>query len=597
MEFGQPQYLKALFLLPLLVMLFVYGAKQRQKELVHFAGSRMSERLAPGRSWRKTMLKTTLQTLGLALLVLAIARPQFGRQLVKAEREGIDLVIALDTSLSMLAEDMKPNRLERAKQEIIDFIGGLKGDRVGMVAFAGDAFVLCPLTVDYDAALMFAQTADVDIVSKQGTAVDKAIETAVALFPESHESDRVIVLVTDGESHDGAPLEAARMAAEADIRIYTIGIGDPSGELIPLRGTEGAVEGYKKDRSGETVLTRLDERTLREIARITNAEYLPATRQGLELKVLYREISGLDQKAIEGEFIERKTERFPLFLAFAFLFLGLDAVVTRRGLLRAKREILHTGVTGAVVLIVAVMSASVASAKGIDRKQVESGNRYYEAGDYEKALILYREALGDTTRRAERSEGVLYNQGNALHMLERYPEALAKYHSSLSDDSLQTGQMLYNRGNTLVKMRQIDEAIESYVRSLQYLPDDHDARFNLELALKLQEQQQQQQQQQQDGEPRDGKGDPNQQQQPGEDEERRDQEEQRQNEEQQPDSSQVNPPAESDSTMAQPPPVESIRLTREDALRILKLLEEQEKELQKAKRKAAIQRSSEGKDW
>ena len=304
MEFGQPQYLKALLLLPLVVMLFVYGAKQRQKELVRFAGSRMSDRLAPGGSWRKSMLKTILQTFGFALLVLAIARPQFGRQLVKVEREGIDLVIALDTSLSMLAEDMKPNRLERAKQEIVDFIGGLKGDRVGMVAFAGDAFVLCPLTVDYDAALMFAQTADVDIVSKQGTAVDKAIETAMALFPESGESDRVIVLVTDGESHDGEPLKAARRAAEADIRIYTIGIGNPSGELIPLRGTGGGVDGYKKDRSGETVLTRLDEKTLREIARITDAEYLPATRQGLELKVLYRELSGLDQKTIEGEFIE-----------------------------------------------------------------------------------------------------------------------------------------------------------------------------------------------------------------------------------------------------------------------------------------------------
>jgi Ca-activated chloride channel family protein len=595
MEFGQPQYLKALFLLPLLVMLFFYGAKQREKELWRFAGSRMSDRLAPGRSWRKSMLKTTLKTIGFALLVLAIARPQFGRQLVKVEREGIDLVIALDTSLSMLAEDMKPNRLERAKQEIVDFIGGLKGDRVGMVAFAGDAFVLCPLTVDYNAALMFAQTADVDIVSKQGTAVDKAIETAMALFPESGESDRVVVLVTDGESHDGDPLKVARKAAEAGIRIYTIGIGNPAGELIPLRGTRGSVEGYKKDRSGETVLTRLDEKTLRQIAQMTNAEYLPATRQGLELKVLYREISGLDQKTVEGEFVERKTERFPLFLAFAFLILGLETVITRRGLMKMNRKILHTGVTGVVTLFVIMSSATSVSAKGIDRDRVKSGNQYYDAEDYEKALVLYREALGDTTRHVDRSEGLLYNQGNALHMLERYPEALAKYHESLSEDSLQTGQMMYNRGNTLLRMGKINEAIESYIRSLQYLPDDNDARFNLELALKLRDEQQQQQQQKQDGEKQDGEGDQDQQQQQqqGEDEEQQDQ----QQDSQQPDSSQVNPPSESDSSMAQPQQVESIKLTREDALRILKLLEEQEKELQKAKRKAAIQRSSKGKDW
>lgn len=594
MEFGQPQYLKALFLLPLLVMLFVFGAKQREKELARFAGSRMGDRLAPGRSWRKNMLKTTLKTLGIALLVFALARPQFGRQLVKVEREGIDLVIALDTSLSMLAEDMKPNRLDRAKQEIVDFIGGLKGDRVGMVAFAGDAFVLCPLTVDYDAALMFAQTADVDIVSKQGTAIDKAIETAMALFPEAGESDRVIVLVTDGESHDGNPVKVARKAAEEDIRIYTIGIGDPSGELIPLRGTGGGVEGYKKDRSGETVLTRLDETTLREIAQITGAEYLPATRQGLELKVLYREISGLEQKTIEGEFIERKTERFPLFLALAFLLLGLETVVTRRGSMRTKREILHTGVSGVLALFVVLTSASPVWAKGVDPDRVKSGNQYYDSGDYEKALILYREAIGDTTRRVERSEGVLYNQGNALHMLERYPEALARYHESLSEDSLQTGQMLYNRGNTLLKTGKVDEAIESYVLSLQYLPDDNDARFNLELALKLRDQQQQQQKQQQDGEPKDGESDPNQQQQ--QQDENEDQQDQQQNQ-QQPDSSQVNPPTEPDSSMAQPQEVGSIRLTREDALRILKLLEEQEKELQKAKRKAAMQRSAKGKDW
>jgi Ca-activated chloride channel family protein len=454
---------------------------------------------------------------------------------------------------------------------------------------------LCPLTVDYNAALMFAQTADVDIVSKQGTAVDKAIETAMALFPESGESDRVIVLVTDGESHDGSPLKAARKAAEAGIRIYTIGIGDPSGELIPLRGTRGGVEGYKKDQSGETVLTRLDEKTLMQIAQITDAEYLPATRQGLELKVLYREISGLDQKTVEGEFVERKTERFPLFLAFAFLLLGLETVITRRGLMRTSRKILHTGVTGVVALFVITSSVASASAKGIDRDRVKSGNRYYDAEDYEKALILYREALGDTTRHVDRSEGLLYNQGNAFHMLERYPEALAKYHESLSEDSLQTGQMMYNRGNTLLRMGKIDEAIESYVRSLQYLPDDNDARFNLELALKLRDQQQQQQKQQPDGEQQDGQGDQDQQQQQGEDEEQQDQ--QQQQDSQQPDSSQVNPPAESDSSMAQPQPVESIQLTREDALRILKLLEEQEKELQKAKRKAAIERSSKGKDW
>jgi Ca-activated chloride channel family protein len=602
MEFGNPQYLKVLFLLPLLVMLFFYGAKQREKELLRFSGSSMRDQLAPGGSWRKNMFKSTLKTAGIALMILAIARPQFGSQLVKIEREGIDLVIALDTSLSMLAEDMKPNRLERAKHEIQDFVGGLKGDRVGLVAFAGDAFVLCPLTVDYNAALMFTQTADVDIVSKQGTTLDEAIETSMSLFPESGESDHVIILVTDGESHTGDPVKLAQKAADRGIRIYTIGIGNPSGELIPLRGTDGGVEAYKKDPQGETVLTRLDEKTLRSIAQVSGGKYLPATREGLELKVLYREISGLEQKAIEGEFVERKTDRFPLFLAFSFLLLGLETVITGRGSMRPRRKALHTGAFGAVALLLFVGVAPSVSAKSIDRGRVKSGNQYFESKDYEKALVMYREALRDTTQYVNMSEGVFYNEANTLHMLERYKEALAKYHASFSEDSLHAGQMMYNRANTLMKTGQIDDAIESYVQSLQYLPDDSDARYNLELALKRRDQQQQQQQQQQqDADQQNEQNDPDEQNQDSQQQDQQQGNNQQSNPQDQapqdPDSSQVNPPTEPDSMMSQPKEIESIHLTREDALRILRLLEEQERELQRARRKAAIKRSSKGKDW
>jgi Ca-activated chloride channel family protein len=586
-----------LYAIPLVAALFFSGARRRDSELLGFSGARFSERLAPGKSWRKNLLKSSLKTAGLALVIMALARPQFGTQLVKVEREGIDLVIALDVSFSMLAEDMKPNRLERAKQEIIDFIGGLKGDRVGMVAFAGEAFVLCPLTVDYNAALLFAQTANVDIVSKQGTALDEAIETSMSLFRESASSDRVIVLVTDGESTDGDPMELARAAGRERIRIYTIGIGNPSGELIPLRGTDGTVEGYKKDASGETVLTRLDEAMLRTVAEASGGKYLPATREGLELKVLYREISGMEKAKLEGEFVERKTDRFPIFLALSFLLLALEAMVTGRGLM-SSRKMLHTGVKSALALGLICGFAAPALAKRIDGGRVKSGNTYYGAGDYEKALVLYKEALGDTTEHRRLAEGVLYNEANGLHMLDRYPEALAKYHASLSEDTVQNGRLLYNRGGTLVKMDKIDEAIESFVQALRYLPDDADIRHNLELALKRRAQQQQQQQQQsndgQEDDQQQGEGQQDSQQQ-GDQGDSKDQ--QGQQDPQMPDSSQINPPSEADSTAVQPPEAHSVQLTREDAMRILRLLEEQEKELQKTKRKAAMKRVQQGKDW
>ena len=232
MEFVRPSILYALFGLPIVAAVLLYSARQRRRELVRFTGDLFLEMLAPGRSWRRGLLKGVLLTAALACTVVALAGPQFGSQLIKVEREGSDIVIALDTSLSMLAEDMKPNRLERAKMEIIDLIRGLRGDRVGIVVFAGAAFPVCPLTVDYDAALMFAYAIDVDMVSEPGTAIGTAIEQSIALFETSTRNDRAIILVTDGESHRDDPVAQAEAAAEKGIKIYTIGIGNPAGELI-----------------------------------------------------------------------------------------------------------------------------------------------------------------------------------------------------------------------------------------------------------------------------------------------------------------------------------------------------------------------------
>jgi len=613
MSFAHPQWLNALLLIPVLAGLFHYGTRRRRQSLVAFTGDRLAESLAPGRSWRKALSKAALRVGGYSLLVIALSGPQMGSQLVKVERVGIDLVIALDTSMSMLAEDMKPNRLERARQEIVDLIQGLKGDRVGIVVFAGDAFALCPLTVDYDAALMLVQTADVNAVSEPGTALSRAIEKSAALFPQTEKADRVIILVTDGEGHEGDPVAEAKKAAEKGIRIHTIGIGNPSGDIIPLRGTDGSIGGYKKDDTGETVLTRLDEKTLEEVARATGGRYFPATREGLELKVLYREISGMEQKAIKGEFLERKKDRFGWFLAGAFLLLGLDVLTVARGSTRkrVKGKVLHTG-AAAVLLVALALVASPASAKGINGKRVKSGNQYYRSGEYEKALVLYKEALGDTTKLAEHAEGVTYNEANTLHMMNRYPEALQKYHESVSEDTVQTGRMLYNRGNTLVRMGSLPEAVESYVQALRYLPDDSDARHNLELALRMmqenkqkQEQEQNQQQQQNSEQEQQGENKNDQQQQQQKDQQQdqeKPQSEKEKQQAQQPDSMQAQPqPSTRDSTAARPELPEStqtIQLSREDALRLLKLLEEQEKELQKEKRKAAFIRvSRSGKDW
>lgn len=605
MEFSRPDMLWGLVAVPVLVVTLIYGDRRRREAMEQFTGPVLTPALAPGRSWRKNLFKGSLKTFALALMILGLAGPRFGSRLVKVEREGIDLVIALDTSLSMLAEDMLPNRLEKAKQEMIDLIRGLRGDRVGIVVFAGTAFALCPLTVDYGAALMFTRSVGIDVVSEPGTNLEKAIDTSVELFERSERRDRAIILVTDGETHEGDAAAAAGRAGDRDIRIYTIGIGNPSGELIPERGTGGSIEGYKKDNQGETVLTQLDERTLQEMASASGGKYLPATREGLELKVLYNEIAGMEKKMIKGEFVERKKERFWIFLCGALLALLLDAAVTSKALLRSRRKgrLLHTG---AAVLAFAAFAGipAVASARTVDGDKVKSGNRYYSAGEYDKAMTLYVESLGDTLQLPKHYQGVLYNMGNALYQQERFKDAIELYQGSYSQDSTLTGHMLYNRANALLKSGDPGAAVESYLQALQFLPDDEDVRHNLELALEQLEQQKQQQKQDQNQSENQDQQDQQQQQRQEQEPEQQDEQrdDQQDNEQQEPDSTQVQPePPQPDSTQVPQPQLseeELQQLSKEDAMRILQALEEQEKKLQAERRKAAFRRlKKSGKDW
>jgi len=594
-----------LLAVPALVVALIYGERRKREAMEQFTGPVLTAALAPGHSWRKNLVKGFLKTVGLALLVFALAGPRFGSRLVKVEREGIDLVITLDTSLSMLAEDMLPNRLERAKQEMIDLIRGLRGDRVGIVVFAGGAFALCPLTVDYGAALMFTRSVGVDVVSEPGTNLEKAVDTSVELFESSEKRDRAIILVTDGESHEGEAVAAARRAGDQGIRIYTIGIGNPSGELIPERTTAGSIEGYKKDKQGETVLTQLDERTLDEMASASGGKYLPATREGLELKVLYNEISGMEKKMIKGEFIETKKERFWIFLCGALLALLLDAVITSKALLRGRRRgrLLHTGAAALAFLTLPL----AAEARTVDAGKVNSGNKYFGAGEYDKAMTLYAESLGDTLQVPKNFQGVLYNMGNALYRQERFKDAIELYQGSYSQDSTLTGHMLYNRANALLKSGDPGAAVESYLQSLQFLPDDEDVRHNLELALEqLQQQQQQQQQDQSQSDNQEQENQDQQQQQRNEQQEQQErqdeQQQEQQEQEQQPDSTQAQTePPQPDSTQVPQPQLseeEMQKLSKEDAMRILQALEEQEKKLQAERQKAAFRRlKKSGKDW
>jgi Ca-activated chloride channel homolog len=290
------------------------------------------ESLAASRDLRIRKWKAACLVLSVSLLLVALARPQLGGKLTMTTRRGVDVLVALDISQSMLAEDMKPTRLAAAKREISSLFGRLRGDRVGLVIFAGAAFVQCPLTLDYQAAQLFLDNVDIDSIPVPGTAVAKAIERATDAFPEGTRKHKVLLLVTDGEDHIGDPLEAARRAKKEGLIIHAIGLGTPEGEPIPVRDEQGRLTGHLKGSGGDVVLSRLDETTLQRVALSTGGTYHRATAGQMELDAIYEMIEAMEEKTLADRLFTQYEERFqyPLFFAWALLLLGWGLSDRRR---------------------------------------------------------------------------------------------------------------------------------------------------------------------------------------------------------------------------------------------------------------------------
>jgi Ca-activated chloride channel family protein len=330
MRFAYSHYLNLLLLLPLLVAFYIIVFKQKRKALERFGNLDLVAKITASVSKKRQVTKVFLVFVSLFFLILTFARPQFGERLQIMKRQGIDLMIALDTSLSMLAEDMKPNRLERAKHEIANLIDKLQGDRVGLLAFAGDSFVQCPLTTDYGAAKMFLDAMDTGSIPDPGTAIGTAIEKALGAFVKQERKHKVILLLTDGEDHVSDPISAAKKAAEEGVRIYTIGLGTRKGEPIPIRDSYGNVDQYKRDRQGEVVMTKLDEATLQKIALLTDGKYYRSTMGEAELDKIYEDISKLEKKEFAAKEFTQYEDRYQYFLIFTILLLSLEAILTDR---------------------------------------------------------------------------------------------------------------------------------------------------------------------------------------------------------------------------------------------------------------------------
>jgi len=327
-RFAHTYYFYLLALIPVFTVLLVLFLVWKKKAMNRYGDWLVIRQLMPEYAPGKTMLKFILIMAAIASLVFALADPQTGSRLEKVQRKGIDLIIALDISNSMLAQDIKPNRLERAKQAISRLIDNLKGDRIGIIVFAGKAYTQLPITTDYAAAKMFTSTINTTIVPTQGTAIAEAIDMATTSFGES-KRNKAIVIITDGEDHQGNVLEQTEIATQKGIVIYTIGMGLPEGVPIPIYNGDIQI-GYKKDQNGQTIMTKLDETLLQRIASIGNGMYVRATNSETGLTKIFDDINKIQKSEIEEKQFSDYEDRFQYFVALALILLILDLFVFER---------------------------------------------------------------------------------------------------------------------------------------------------------------------------------------------------------------------------------------------------------------------------
>jgi Ca-activated chloride channel family protein len=287
------------------------------------------KRLSPNTSLFKSVLKIIVLCLAFACLAIALVNPKIGTKLETIKREGVDIVFAVDVSKSMLAEDIAPNRLEKAKQLVTQIINNLASDRVGIIAYAGKAFPQLPITTDYASAKMFLQSMNTDMLSSQGTAINEAIKLATTYYDDEEQTNRVLIIISDGEDHSKEATSVAEEANEAGIRIFTIGVGEVQGGPIPEK-RNGIVINYKKDNQGETVITRLDEETLKNIAAEANGIYINGKNTSDVVKTIGDLLNAMDKKEFETKEFSEFKDQFQWFLGFAIFFLLLDILLLER---------------------------------------------------------------------------------------------------------------------------------------------------------------------------------------------------------------------------------------------------------------------------
>lgn len=482
MNFAALEYLYLLWILPALVLLAVYSFRKKDQLLRVFADTELWSRLMPHLHRRRQIFRFLLLLGGVSLILVALLRPRWGFHWEEIKRRGVDLIVAVDVSESMLAEDIQPNRLERAKREITDLVDMLQGDRIGLIAFAGAAFLECPLTLDYGSFRIFLDYLDTELIPVPGTAIGEAIQTALRSYSTDRRASKALILITDGEDHSEEAEKAAEAAKEAGIRIFTIGVGSERGAPIPLRGGKGD---FKKDRKGQVVMSRLRETALQKIALSTGGSYVRSVSGDMDLKKIYEEeIRGkMEAGELKSTKKRRWEERFQWFLFGGILLLVLESILPDRrrpvsgGAKRRWLPVRTTAFPGFLACLGLLCPAAGPARAESVYARMKGAERAYEKEAYDEALEGFLDA------QVERPDDILlkYNVGNTQYRIRNFLEAEEAFlgAANAGDPELEQ-KALYNLGNAAYRQGKLEEAVAYYKQALDLDPEDEDARFNLE---------------------------------------------------------------------------------------------------------------------
>ena len=474
-RFASPQYLYLLLVLVALAAIHYYIIYRKKQQVKRFGDPELTRQLFLGVSRWRPEVKFWITMLALASFIVALARPQFGTRLDTRERMGIEAIIALDVSNSMLAEDVKPNRLEKAKMMVSNMVDGMRDDKIGLIVFAGQAFVQLPITSDYVSAKMFLETISPAMMSVQGTDIAEAINLSMRSFTQQEDVSRAIFVITDGEDNEARGVEAAKQAAAKGVRVYVLGIGNPGGAPIPIPGTGQ----YIIDDEGNTVISKLSEEMCREIATAGGGSYIYVDNSSSAQKKLSEQVDRLAKAKMESQIYSEYDEQFQGFVLIGILLLLLDVFLLEReskstwlsNLFRRGRP------AAALFLLIFSMTAMAQT----DRDYIRRGNRLMRDSVYDKAQVEYQKAIEkDNTNPISH-----FNLGNALLYQNKAEDAMKEYETAarLEKDKMRLAQIYHNMGVVLQSAKQFDKAVACYRNSLRNDPTNNETRYNYALSL------------------------------------------------------------------------------------------------------------------